>query len=74
MVDDRDLAKFIAEHEYDDLDFDCPDCGIETEAHLLVDRRDVGSGCTWVQCVRCFGPYNSGMWELEDVFDKVRVA
>ena len=44
------LSDFITEHEFDPLIFDCPDCEKETGAHLLVDRRDIGSGCTWVVC------------------------
>lgn len=67
-------VEFFIEHEDDPLAFDCPDCGIETDAHLFVDRRDTGSGCTWVICERCYGGYNTGMWEIDDVLDRVSLA
>jgi hypothetical protein len=63
----------IYETEGAPLIFDCPDCGCETEAHLYVDRRDVGSGCSWIICDACPRGYNRGMWEAEDVTTRVKM-
>ena len=68
----QDIGSVITNHEDDVLIFNCPDCRKETDAHMFVDRRNYGSGTTWVVCDSCYGP-NGGMWELEDMLDRVRV-
>lgn len=65
----------LMENEDQPFLFDCPHCGSEQEAHVFVDRRDCGSGVTWIVCSRCYGPaYDGGMWDVGDVMDRIQLA
>jgi hypothetical protein len=57
----------IIDHEDDPFTFDCPDCGKKVECSVSVDRRDQGSGCTWVRCANRY----QHQYELDDVWRTV---